>query len=145
MPIGVTLRKESPAFTAIYEHMIVPALKATGEATGYVMDVFRGDEVMRSGMSLDEGRLWIQDPHVVLADLTTRHSGILHDLSLRSFLAHRTILLSQHAADIPSEFDTYRQILYGFSEAEMVRLHQELHQHISDIFATQLDADKKER
>ncbi len=130
MPIGVTLRKESPTFAAIYEHMLVPAL----QATGYAMDIFRGDDVMRSGMSLDEGRLWLQEPHLVLADLTTRHSGVLHDLGLRNFLAHRTILLSQQAHDIPEAFHTYRQIVYGFSEADMTRLNQELNHHVHDIF-----------
>jgi hypothetical protein len=131
MPIGVTRRKESPTFAAIYQHILVPALRDTG----YPLDIFRGDEVLRSGMSLDEGRRWLQDPHLVLADLTTHHSGVLHDLTLRNFLAHRTILLSQHTEDIPVRFRTYRHILYGFSEAARTRLHQEIQQHVREIFS----------
>lgn len=131
MPIGVTLHKASPTFAAIYQHLLVPAL----HATGFPLDIFRGDDVMRSGMSLDDGRRWLQDPHIVLADLTTSHSGVLHDLSLRDFLAHRTILLSQVAADIPARFHPYRQILYGFSEAAIAQLQQELTYHIRDIIS----------
>ena len=131
MPIGVTLRKESPTFAAIYQHILVPALRATG----YPLDIFRGDEVMRSGMSLDEGRRWLQDPDVVVADLTTHHSGVLHDLTLRDFLAHRTILLSQHAEDIPARFRTYRHILYGFSEAAITQLRQDVQHHVREILS----------
>jgi hypothetical protein len=131
MPIGVTRRKESPTFAAIYQHILVPALRDTG----YPLEIFRGDEVLRSGMSLDDGRRWLQEPHLVLADLTTHHSGVLHDLTLRDFLAHRTILLSQHAEDIPARFRAYRHILYGFSAAAMTRLHQEIQQHVREILS----------
>ncbi len=131
MPIGVTRRQESPAFEAIYHHVLVPALRATG----FPLAIFRGDEVMRSGMSLEEGRRWLHEPHVVLADLTTRHSGVLHDLALRDFLADRTILLSQQADEIPADFCTYRRILYSFSEDGIAHLYQELTHHVGDILA----------
>src|SRR5262245_12068291 len=88
LPIGVTLRTEGPAFLSLYEHVLRPALLATG----FPLAIWRGDEVLRSGLSLHQGRLWLQDPHLVVADLTTRHSGVLHDLRLRTFLAERTIL-----------------------------------------------------
>ena len=90
---------------------------------------------MRSGMSLDEGRRWLQTPHVVLADVTTQHSGVIHDLALRQVLADRTVLLSQDAADIPARFGAYRAILYDFTEAGMARLRQALDQHLRDILA----------
>lgn len=131
MPIGVTRRKEGPTFEAIYQHLLIPALKATG----WPLEIFRGDEVMRSGMSLDEGRLWLQTPHVVLADITTQHSGVIHDLALRNFFADRTILLSQEAADIPERFRNYRAILYDFTEAGIAHLHQALAQHLRDLLA----------
>ena len=129
MPIGVTRRKDSPTFMAVYQHLVVPAL----QATGLPLMIFRGDEVMRSGMSLAEGRLWLQEPHVVLADLTTRHSGVLHDLTLRSGLAHRTVLLSQEAGDIPPLFRTYRQILYGFSADHMAQFYRDVNRHVGEI------------
>jgi hypothetical protein len=131
MPIGVTRQKDSPTFAAIYQHILVPALRDTG----YPLDIFRGDEVLRSGMSLDDGRRWLQEPHLVLADLSTPHSGVLHDLTLRDFLAHRTILLSQHAEDIPARFHAYRHVLYGFSEAAITRLHQEVQHHVKEILS----------
>jgi hypothetical protein len=136
MPIGVTRQKDSPTFAAIYQHILVPALRDTG----YPLDIFRGDEVLRSGMSLDDGRRWLQEPHLVLADLSTPHSGVLHDLTLRDFLAHRTILLSQHAADIPARFHTYRHILYGFCETAITRLHQEMQRHVREIFSMEKPA-----
>ena len=129
MPIGVTRRQDSPTFMAIYQHLFVPAL----QATGFPLAIFRGDEVMRSGMSLDEGRLWLQEPHVVLADLTTQHSGVLHDVTLRDVLAQRTILLSQQADAIPPRFQAYRQILYGLSADGMAQFYQDLKRHVSDI------------
>lgn len=131
MPIGVTRRKEGPAFEAVYQHLLVPAL----QATGWPLEIFRGDEVMRSGMSLDEGRRWLQTPHLVLADVTTQHSGVIHDLALRDFLADQTILLSQDAADIPTRFRSYRTILYNFTEAGIAQLYREIDQHLHDIFA----------
>jgi hypothetical protein len=131
MPIGVTRRKEGATFAAIYQHLLVPALLATG----WPLEIFRGDEVMRSGMSLDEGRRWLQTPHLVLADVTTQHSGVIHDLALRDFLADQTILLSQDAADIPARFRRYRSILYGFTEAGMAHVYQALDQHLRDILA----------
>jgi hypothetical protein len=129
LPIGVTRRKEGPTFEAIYQHLLVPAL----QATGWPLEIFRGDEVMRSGMSLDEGRRWLQTPHVVLADVTTQHSGVIHDLTLRRALADRTILLSQDAADIPARFCSYRSILYDFTQAGMAHLYQAIEQHVQDI------------
>lgn len=129
LPIGVTLRKESPAFVALYEHVLRPAL----HATGFPLVIRRGDEVLRAGLTLHDGQLWLQAPHVVVADLTTRHSGVLHDLRLRNFLAERTILLSQQAADIPPCFARYRQILYTLSADGIVRLYGDLRQHISAI------------
>jgi hypothetical protein len=131
MPIGVTRRQDSPTFVAVYQHLVVPAL----QATGFPLTIFRGDEVMRSGMSLHEGRLWLQEPHVLLADLTTRHSGVLHDLTLRSGLAQRTLLLSQEAAAIPPHFRAYRQILYGFTADSIARLHQDVKRHVGEILA----------
>jgi hypothetical protein len=132
MPIGVTRRQEGPTFAAIYQHVLVPAL----QATGFPLDIFRGDEVMRSGLNLSQGRLWLQEPHLVLADLTTCHSGVVHDLVLRDFLARRTILLSQQAADIPSRFTAYRRILYRLSEIGITQLRQELARHVGEILAT---------
>ncbi len=130
MPIGVTRRKEGPTFEAIYQHLLVPAL----QATGWPMEIFRGDDVMRSGMSLDEGRLWLQAPHVVLADLTTQHSGVIHDLVLRDFLADRTILLSQDADDFPARFRDYRSVRYHVTEAGITHLYQALEQHLRELF-----------
>ena len=131
LPIGVTRRKEGPTFEAIYRHLLLPAL----HATPWPLDILRGDEVMRSGMSLDEGRRWLQTPHVVLADVTTQHSGVIHDLTLRQSLADQTVLLSQDAADIPARFGAYRTILYDFTEAGIARLRQALDQHLRDILA----------
>jgi hypothetical protein len=129
LPIGATRRKEGPTFEAIYHHLLVPAL----QATGWPLAIFRGDEVMRSGMSLDEGRRWLQTPHLVLADVTTQHSGVIHDLARRDFLAAQTILLSQDAVDIPARFRRYRSILYDFTEAGIAHLYQALDRHLRDI------------
>lgn len=130
MPIGVTRRKEGPTFEAIYQHLLVPAL----QATGWPMEIFRGDDVMRSGMSLDEGRQWLQSPHLVLADVTTQHSGVIHDLALRDFLADRTLLLSQDEADVPARFHHYRTVLYDVTEAGIARLYRDLDQHLRELF-----------
>jgi hypothetical protein len=129
LPIGVTLRKEGPTFLALYEHVLRPALLATG----FPLVIFRADEVLRSGLTLHDGRRWLQEPHVVVAELTTRHSGVLHDLRLRDTLAARTILLSQQAADIPPHFAAYRQILYTLSEVGIGQLYQDLKQHVGAI------------
>jgi hypothetical protein len=129
LPIGVTRRKEGPTFEAIYQHLLLPAL----QATGWPLEIFRGDEVMRSGMSLDEGRRWLQTPHLVLADVTTQHSGVIHDLARRDSLAAQTILLTQDAADIPARFRSYRSILYDITEAGIAHLYQALDQHLRDI------------
>ena len=131
LPIGVTLRKDSPAFLAVYQHVLRPALLATG----FPLHILRGDEVLRAGLTLHDGRMWLQEPHVVVADLTTQHSGVLHDLHLRNFLADRTILLSQQAADIPPYFAAYRHILYTLSAADMAQLSQQLRHHIGAILA----------
>jgi hypothetical protein len=129
LPIGVTLRQEGPTFLAIYQHILLPAL----HATGIPLAIFRGDEVLRAGLTLHDGRLWLQDPHLVLADLTTAHSGVLHDLRLRHGQADRTILLSQRAEDVPPQFAAYRQILYTLSEAGIARLYQALYAHVHAI------------
>jgi hypothetical protein len=97
------------------------------------MDIFRGDEVLRAGLTLHEGRRWLQDPHLVLAEITTAHSGVLHDLRLRNFLADRTILLSQQAEDIPPQFATYRHIIYTLSAAGIARLYRALYDHVHAI------------
>lgn len=132
LPIGVTRRKEGPTFEAIYQHLLVPAL----QATGWPLEIFRGDEVMRSGINLDEGRRWLQSPHLVLADVTTQHSGVIHDLTLRQGLADQTILLTQNTADIPTRFRSYRSIRYDLTEAGITYLYQALDRHLHDIFAS---------
>jgi hypothetical protein len=129
LPIGVTRRQEGPTFRALYQHILLPALRATG----FSLDILRSDEVLRAGMTLHDGQLWLQEPHLVVADLTTRHSGVLHDLRLRHVLADRTILLSQSAEDIVPCFVTYRQIIYTLSEGGIARLHQGLQHHVSAI------------
>jgi hypothetical protein len=129
LPIGVTRRQEGPAFRALYQHILLPALRATG----FPLHILRGDEVLQAGMTLHDGQLWLQEPHLVVADLTTRHSGVLHDLRLRHDLADRTILLSQYTEDILPCFVTYRQIIYTLSEAGIARLHQELRHHMGEI------------
>jgi hypothetical protein len=115
LPIGVTRRQEGPTFLALYQHILLPAL----HATGFPLHIRR--------------QLWLQEPHLVVAELTTQHSGVLHDLSLRNFLASRTVLLSQYAEDILPCFVTYRQIIYTLSEGGIARLHQELRHHVSEI------------
>ena len=129
LPIGVTLRQEGPTFLALYQHILLPAL----HATGIPLAIFRGDEVLRAGLTLHDGRLWLQDPHLVVADLTTAHSGVLHDLKLRHGQADRTILLSQQAENIPPQFASYRQILYTLSEAGIAQLYQALYAHVHAI------------
>lgn len=131
LPIGVTQRREGPTFLAIYHHVLMPAL----QALGIPLAILRGDEVMRSGMTLHEGEQWLQEPHLVLADLTTTHSGVVHDLDLRQSLAGRTILLSQQAADIPQRFDHYRRILYALGEDRLRQFHRELTFHVHEILA----------
>lgn len=129
LPVEVTLRKESPTFLALYEHILLPAL----HALNLPLDILRGDEVMRSGLTLSEGQRWLQEPHLVLADLTTGHSGVIHDLALRTFLADCTILLSQRAEDIPRQFVAYRQILYDLTAQGMDRLQHALRYHVHAI------------
>jgi hypothetical protein len=136
LPIGVSRRQAGLAFLAIYEHVLRPALLTTG----LPLAILRGDEVLRSGMSLHEGRLWLQEPHLVIADVTTRHSGVLHDLTLRNALADRTVLLSQCAEDFLPCFTTYRQILYTLSEAGVARLQRELQYHLGQILSPVLPA-----
>jgi hypothetical protein len=129
LPIGVTLRKEGPTFLAIYKHILLPALRATGVP----LDILRGDEVLQAGLTLHEGRRWLQDPHLVLAEVTTAHSGVLHDLRLRDFLADRTILFSQQAEDIPPQLATYRRIIYTLSTAGIAEIYTALHDHVHTI------------
>jgi hypothetical protein len=129
LPIGVTRRRQGPTFLGIYQHILLPAL----QAIDIPLAVQRGDDMMRSGMTLHEGEQWLQNPHLVLADLTTTHSGVVHDLDLRQSLADRTILLSQQAADIPQRFDHYRRILYTLDEYHLRQFHQELTYHVHDI------------
>jgi hypothetical protein len=129
LPIGVTRRQEGPTFLAIYQHILMPAL----QTLDIPLAVLRGDEVMRSGMTLHEGEQWLQNPHLVLADLSTTHSGVMHDLDLRQSLADRTILLSQQAADIPPRFDHYRRILYALGEEPLRQFQRELTLHVHEI------------
>lgn len=129
LPIGVTRRRQGPTFLAIYQHILLPAL----QAIDIPLAIRRGDDVMRSGMTLPEGGQWLQNPHLVLADLTTTHSGVVHDLDLRQSLADRTVLLSQQAADIPQRFDHYRRILYTLDEDRLRQFRQELTYHVRDI------------
>lgn len=129
LPIGVTRRQESPTFLAIYEHVLLPALQATGTP----LDILRGDEVMRSGLSLSEGQRWLQEPALVIADLTTAHSGVIHDLTLRRALVNRTIIISQQPKDMPQQFLTYRQIYYDLSTDGIAHLQQALQHHVSEI------------
>ena len=129
LPVGVTLRKESPTFLALYQHILLPAL----HAIGLPLDILRGDEIMRSGLTLSEGQRWLQEPHLVLADLTTGHSGVIHDLSLRTFLANRTILLSQRLEDIPRQFVAYRRIVYDLTAQGRACLQQALQHHVRAI------------
>jgi hypothetical protein len=65
---------------------------------------------------------------------------VVHDLMLRDFLVHRTILLSQRAADLPSRFAAYRRILYCLSEAGIAQLYQELAHHVGEILAPTMPA-----
>jgi hypothetical protein len=74
----------------------------------------------------------------VVADLTTAHSGVLHDLRLRHDQADRTILLSQQAESIPPQFASYRQILYTLSEAGIAQLYQALYAHVHAILCPAL-------
>lgn len=129
LPIGVTRRREGPTFLAIYQHILRPAL----QAINIPLAIQRGDDMMRSGMTLHEGAQWLQQPHLVLADLTTTHSGVVHDLDLRQSLADRTILLSQQAADIPQRFDHYRRVLYTLDETGLRRFRRELTYHVRNI------------
>jgi hypothetical protein len=129
LPIGVTLRQEGPTFLAIYKHILLPAL----QATGIPLDILRGDEVLRAGLTLHEGRRWLQEPHLVLAEVTTAHSGVLHDLRLRDFLADRTILLSQQAEAIPPQLAAYRRIIYTLSAAGIATLYGALSDQVRAI------------
>ncbi|MGQ4809723.1 hypothetical protein NKDENANG_03148 [Candidatus Entotheonellaceae bacterium PAL068K] len=129
LPIGVTLRQESPAFLALYTHILLPAL----QAIDVPLDILRSDDLMRSGMSIAAGRLWLQEPHLVVADLTTGHSGVIHDLTLRDFLADRTVLLSQQAEDMPPCFAAYRQIIYSLSETGIIDFRRQLQHHAREI------------
>jgi hypothetical protein len=131
LPIGVTQRREGPTFLALYEHLLLPAL----HATGVPLAVLRSDEVVRSGLSLHDGQQWLQDPHIIVADLTTRHSGVIHDLELRSFLAPRTIIISQQTEPVLRRFASYRHIVYTVSEAGINRLRHELRYHVRAICA----------
>lgn len=129
LPLGVTRRQDGATFLALYEHLLLPAL----HATGVPLRIFRSDEVMRSGLSLHDGQQWLQNPHLVVADLTTRHSGVVHDLTLRTALAPRTILISQQGEHIPSCFASYRRIIYTVSEAGIAGFRRQLGAHVRAI------------
>ena len=137
LPIGVTRRQESPTFLAIYEHVLLPALRAIG----IPLDILRGDEVMRSGLSLSEGQRWLQEPVLVIADLTTAHSGVIHDLTLRRALLDRTIIITQEPQDMPRQFLTYRQIHYELSTDGVAYLQQALQHHVSEILCVAVPPD----
>lgn len=122
----------APALREIYDHVIRPTV------TKFGLQCVRGDEIVRSGVVIDQVQEEIRRAACVIADLTEMRPNVLYEVGLAHALGKNAILLVQRAAmHLVREqgFDVahWRCITYDQSVAGAASLATAIHRALEDV------------
>lgn len=130
MPFGAKPVSGDPGnvfdFDRVYEHVMIPAIKATG------LVPFRVDE--RAGPGLIHMDIFksLRDAPVVLADLSLANPNVYYELGVRHVMARSgTVLMCCEGTELPFDIKLFRAIFYRYDGksldvAEVTRVQEQL-------------------
>lgn len=75
--------------------------------------------------------LW--EAEIVIADLTGRNPNVFHEVGLAHALPRKTVLLTQHADDVPFDLQPIRYLMYGVGSSEHQKLRDDLSKRLRTL------------
>ena len=128
MPFSGTESCTEEEWTAIFEDLIKPAVEGAGR--DYECErstATRGNIV---GAILRE----LRDAYVVIADMTDRNANVFYELGVRHTLSDRSIIIAQHADDVPFDLRPYAYYVYDWrSEPGREQFAQRIQELLADV------------
>lgn len=98
-------------FNGYYEHIIKRAVSGAG------LNALRADEIYGTRPIINDVWEHIWQARIVIADVTDRNPNVNYELGLCHSLGVSTILITQHIADVPFDYQHRRCIPYNTTEA----------------------------
>jgi len=109
----------SPDMDPIYRII----LDAAGEVG---LRTYRADSISEAGSIIDQIFESIAKSGLIVADLTGRNQNVMYELGLANAMGKKTLLLSQHAQELPFDVRQQRVLIYDRSLAKRKELRNRL-------------------
>ena len=122
-----TLMPFADQFLEVYQEVYKPVCEDND------VECWRVDEISRPGSITRDIVEGILDADIVIADLTTRNPNVFYELGIAHTVGNKTIMTSQHKADVPFDIANYRIVFYEQSIKGSKKLYSELDSAIKEL------------
>jgi len=117
-------------FNSFFRHVIQPVAKKLG------LEAFRGSDVYKPGIILDDILRNILESEVVIAEITPGNPNVFYELGYAHAIGKQTILLADRAsAELPFDIRGYRVIFYENTIKGKPEVENSLGEHLRNIMA----------
>lgn len=117
-------------YDTLYKEVIQPVSKSSG------FHAFRGDDVFRPGVILQDIRRGIVESNVIVAEITPVNANVFYELGYAHALEKPTILLANRNVEkLPFDISGYRVIFYDDTIGGKKSVEEALRKHLASISA----------
>jgi len=109
-----------PAFTRLYEQVIVPAVEDGG------LRPMRADQVFSPSPIVEDIWVSIATARLLIADVTNRNPNVFYELGLAHAVGKPVVIITQSSQDVPFDIAYIRYFNYSDDEAGWSKLRQDL-------------------
>jgi len=120
LPRAFVLMDFAPEFDAIFEMLIVAAMKEAG------FEAFRADNIKSQSNIIRDIIHSIAHSNLIIADLTGSNPNVYYELGIAHGLRRPVVLLTQEISELPFDLKSYRVIVYGTHFTKMDQARREL-------------------
>jgi len=117
-------------FNSFFRHVIQPVAMRSG------LEAFRGSDIYKPGIILDDIIRDILESEVIIAEITPSNANVFYELGYAHALGKQTILLADRAsASLPFDIRGYRVIFYENTIKGKPEVERELEAHLKSIMS----------
>lgn len=128
LPRAFVIMQFTEQFNSFFEHVIYPVAKRSG------LEAFRGSDVYKPGIILEDILRDILESEVIIAEITPSNPNVFYELGYAHALGKQTVLLADRAsAELPFDIRGYRVIFYENTIKGKPEVEKQLEAHLKNI------------
>jgi len=114
-----------------YDGLYTDVIKPVADEMG--LYAFRGDDVYKPGIILQDIIRDIVEAEIIIAEITPRNANVFYELGFAHALGKTTILLAERGNELPFDIRSYRCIFYDNTIKGKKSVEEHLRKHLLNI------------